>query len=372
MESNKDEALKCLGIAQTALSGGDVEKATRFVKKSLKLFPTDQATNLMDKIKSAKKENEPPTMNGTQSSRRGESVPDLSTLHGSSKESQPSYTPAQKNLVDRVNRCKDFYEILGVSKSASENELKKAYRKMALQLHPDKNLAPAATEAFKAVGKAYSVLSDAEKRERYDLYGHEGVNTTQRRRRDSSDDEFEQQDFDPQELFNMFFGGGYPSGNVRVFRRGNTYYYDQRPRRHRNEREPQDQVRVWIQLLPFLVLVFVTIMGNYLSTDPAYSLMRKGDYAYRKSTANLRVQFYVKADFDAQYKSGSASRRRLEEMVESDHLDHLRNRCYQERVEKENLRRRGLYFGSTDMVKRSEAMKTPSCDDLEKLFSRAS
>ena len=63
-----------------------------------------------------------------------------------------------------------------------------------------------------AVGKAYSVLSDAEKRERYDLYGHEGVNTTQRRRRDSSDDEFEQQDFDPQELFNMFFGGGYPSG----------------------------------------------------------------------------------------------------------------------------------------------------------------
>ena len=62
---------------------------------------------------------------------------------------------------------------LGVSKQATDSELKKSYRKMALQFHPDKNKAPGADEAFKAIGNAFAVLSDAEKRKQYDLYGPE-------------------------------------------------------------------------------------------------------------------------------------------------------------------------------------------------------
>ena len=57
-----------------------------------------------------------------------------------------------------MRRCQDYYEILGVSKDAAETELKKSYRKLALQFHPDKNKAPGAGEAFKAIGNAYAVV----------------------------------------------------------------------------------------------------------------------------------------------------------------------------------------------------------------------
>jgi len=71
--------------------------------------------------------------------------------------------------------ARDFYEVLGVKKDASKDDIKAAYRKMALQFHPDRNKSPEAEEKFKEISEAYAVLSDDEKRKQYDTYGKEGV-----------------------------------------------------------------------------------------------------------------------------------------------------------------------------------------------------
>jgi len=74
--------------------------------------------------------------------------------------------------LDEINMKRDYYEILGVNKSASKDEIKKAYRKMALQFHPDKNKADDAEEKFKEINEAYEILSNDQKKSAYDQYGH--------------------------------------------------------------------------------------------------------------------------------------------------------------------------------------------------------
>ncbi|MFX1520243.1 MAG: molecular chaperone DnaJ [Promethearchaeota archaeon] len=98
---------------------------------------------------------------------------------------------------------RDYYEVLGVSKDASQDGIKRAYRKLAVQYHPDRNKSPGATDKFKEVSEAYAVLSDEEKRRMYDQYGHAGIDG-----RYTTEDIFRGVDFDS--IFRDFgFGGGF-------------------------------------------------------------------------------------------------------------------------------------------------------------------
>ncbi|MBR5198268.1 MAG: molecular chaperone DnaJ [Bacteroidales bacterium] len=97
---------------------------------------------------------------------------------------------------------RDYYEVLGVDKSASADEIKKAYRKMAVKYHPDKNPGDkAAEEKFKEAAEAYSVLSDADKKAKYDQFGHAGV--------DGAGPDFSGGFGNLNDILNDLFGGGF-------------------------------------------------------------------------------------------------------------------------------------------------------------------
>ena len=100
----------------------------------------------------------------------------------------------------------EYYQVLGVAKTASADEIKKAYRKLALKYHPDKNQGKKeAEEKFKGISEAYAVLSDSEKRKQYDTYGSDGF-----RQRYSQEDIF--RNFDINDVLRQFgFGGGFRS-----------------------------------------------------------------------------------------------------------------------------------------------------------------
>lgn len=85
-----------------------------------------------------------------------------------------NYTSSEQS-TKIIKMGKDFYKTLGIQKGATEEDIKKAYRKLALKFHPDKNKAAGAEEKFKEIAEAYEVLSDKKKRDVYDRYGEDGL-----------------------------------------------------------------------------------------------------------------------------------------------------------------------------------------------------
>ena len=112
---------------------------------------------------------------------------------------------------------RDYYEVLGVDKNADDATIKKAYRKMAKQYHPDLNPGDKSAEAkFKEVNEAYEVLSDSEKKARYDQFGHAGVDPNFSGAGGGFGGGFSGDFGDIGDIFSSIFGGGFGGGARRA------------------------------------------------------------------------------------------------------------------------------------------------------------
>ncbi|XP_022086493.1 dnaJ homolog subfamily B member 12-like [Acanthaster planci] len=404
MEGNREDSLKCIRIAENCISTGDYEKARRFLNKAQRLYPSQRAKDLLQHLDSHEEKSstsssdsadQPDSTDQPDSADQPESRERQHTSAGSTNGPSPrqrhssasrepkaaetnggvnrNYTDEQLKGVNRIKKCKDFYEILGIPKDANEADIKKAYRKLALQFHPDKNHAPGAGEAFKAIGKAFSVLSDAEKRKRYDMFGDESPEVSNVRRRRHHHHHhggfyyetrgFDDDDFSPEDLFNMFFGGGFPQGDIARQRR---HYRTHHPRQHQSQEEAR--YTFLLQLLPIFMLVIISLLSTAFIQEPAYSLSRTGSFVHERTTHENKIKYFVKNSFNKEY---SGRIHLIDKRVEEDYVDNLRSNCYRERLNKEAAMQRARYFGDKKMHERAMRMTLTSCDKYDE-FRRLS
>ncbi|XP_068606890.1 dnaJ homolog subfamily B member 14 [Brachionichthys hirsutus] len=373
MEGNRDEAEKCINIATKAFQAGDKDKALKFLNKAEKLYPTDRARALLDALT----KNGSSTANGAyrrrpaESSERSEAHPERERQESGGGDSAKVFSKDQVEGVHRIKQCKDYYEVLGVGKEVGDDDLKKSYRKLALKFHPDKNHAPGATEAFKKIGNAYAVLSNPDKRQQYDLTGGEEPSSSGH----SHGGGFEfhrgfEADITPEDLFNMFFGGGFPSSSPHTFNNGRTSYSRQTDhRQERTEERGDGGFSMFIQLMPILVLILVSILSQVMVSPPPYSLYSRPStgQTVKRQTENLRVDFYVARDFKSEFK-GSALQQ-IEKNVEEDYIANVRNNCWKERQTKTDLLYAAKVYRDDRMRKKAELMTMDNCRELDRLNS---
>nr|GLL27257.1 chaperone protein dnaJ 49-like [Ipomoea trifida]GMC95686.1 chaperone protein DnaJ 49-like [Ipomoea batatas] len=363
MDGNKDEALKCYKIAKDSIQSGNRERGLKFLNKAKRLDPNLEIDDLLSKVDGSQAENESPNIPTKEDSSSSGKPPESGARRrssvnkeagsSSSSEGVAGYTEEQVTIVREIKRKKDYYEILGLEKSCSVEDVRKAYRKLSLKVHPDKNKAPGSEEAFKMVSKAFQCLSDEENRKRYDVVGDEAPVYERRPTRRHAGggmqgfNGFYYEDVDAEEIFrNFFFGGMNPVA---------TTHFSFGPGvgvRVGGHNGSNGFARTLIQLLPVILILLLNFLP---SSDPVYSFSRS--YPYEQLFTTQRgVNYYVKpGKFEQDYPLSSPRRVKLEEGIEHEYFNSLAYNC--------RLERQQVLWGYRQA--------TPNCDTLRKFQDAA-
>ena len=324
MDSNKDEALRCVRIAEEAIASGNKQRALKFIGIAQRLNHTLLVGDLLTACEKLGAAAAPPPLTVDRSGvDKNESV---RSKVGEVSNGERNYTEEHVELIRQIRRNKDYYGILGVEKSCSVEEIRKAYRKLSLKVHPDKNKAPGSEEAFKKVCKAFKCLSEEESRRQYDQTGmvdefdYNQLHNVRRRRRRTGHDLFDD-DFDPDVIFRSFFG------QTEMFRANYVYRSrDMDGQQRENFQGGGPNIMVLLQILPFLLIFLLAYLPF---SEPEYSLQRNYTYQFSQKTEKHGLEFYVKSsEFDEKHPLGSVDRTKIEDNVIRDYKHMLGRYCH--------------------------------------------
>eukprot|EP00752_Nemacystus_decipiens_P009575 g8555.t1 len=449
--ANKEQAEKCRDMAKKFLQQGESQKAVRFFEKSLRLYPLPGVETMRDLAKNqqdgggSRRTGGSAATNGATGARgaasssgedrsEARSAPFSSTNGNASSGAsrgtagagaapgaspgvrrRPSatsgapaapaaaagggggsgraFTPDQERIAKQVidSKSKGHYGVLGVDRGASDDQIKKAYRKLALKLHPDKNGAPQANEAFQAIGNAFAVLSDGDKRAHYDRYGEDdgpqgmggGGGPFGR-----TAHHYQGADVSPEDIFNMFFGqppGGTrrrhgPGGmgfNTRVYRAGGGMNAGAGNGAGQQGQSPMNLV----SLLGVIALMFFTLFGGG-QPEAAFSFERTSTHYTEKVTRPNRgvvegIRYFVAPKFKQNYAYNREQLRKVEAKVTESYKSKLRYECHdmrqrqQQKVAQAKRRRRSMETSESydRMITDMETANLEPCDELVAKFS---
>jgi hypothetical protein len=202
-----------------------------------------------------------------------------------------------------ITLLKNYYDILGVEKTASEIDIKRAYRKLAVKLHPDKSHAPAAEDAFKCVNQAHTCLSHKDKKFKYDVFGED--------ENGGGKNEGATRDLSREDCRDMFFDGdGIPLQKPQAW-------------------SPKTGPRSFLHLSPAL---FLLIFAYLISADtPAYQLGQSALHTLRKTTPNYITEYFVTPEFENLYGYDSRAMNVVYTKIDHVGLEAMREACAEEK-----------------------------------------
>ncbi|XP_069754762.1 dnaJ homolog subfamily C member 18 [Narcine bancroftii] len=378
MKKKQEEAERCIEAARRCLKRGDIERALQFLHWAQQRHPTQRAKALINSI--IRNQCTTDWINAKESDCSLKSGKFKKCVNGSipeeNSEVSKSYTEEQLEGVQRIKRCKNYYEILGVDRDADEEDLKKSYRKLALKFHPDKNCAPGATDAFKAIGNAYAILSNPEKRKRYDQHREESTIIHSPCTNNSSYYREFEADITPEDVFNMFFCGRFPTGNIHAYTNGGTMYtHIYHRQQHMNERAEEEEQEnrtqgtysAFVQLLPIFILVLVSLIVQLMVTNPPYSLHYKPSLGHilSRETEHLKVAYFVDRGFEKEYRGKVLQN--VESSIEKDYVDYLQKSCWKEKQQKTDLLNLATLYRDARLKQKAESLKAKNCERLSRL-----